>query len=168
MLVGRSPEGSSEGLQEEVEMAMATPEGLAPLLAQAAGNWPPWLADAMAHLALRCATPRRRARPALDSQVLPELEVMLQEAEQAATREGRYDAVGGWHAWKLHAAGDAHAKELEPTRLCVVCLDREATHAFIPCGHQCVCGADGEAVMRQPAKSCPVCRVRSECLVHIY
>lgn len=170
MLVGRSPEGSSEGLQEEVEMAMATPEGLAPLLAKAAGSWPPWLADAMAHLALRCATPRRRARPALDSQVLPELEAMLVEAEQAATRQGRYDAVVGSHAWKQHAAGGrGHAEEpAEPTRLCVVCLDREATHAFIPCGHQCVCGADGEAIMRQPTKTCPVCRVVSECIVHIY
>jgi len=91
---------------------------------------------------------------------------MLIEAEQAATREGRYDAVVGSQAWKQHAAG--YAEEAEPARLCVVCLDREATHAFIPCGHQCVCGVDGEAIMRQPAKSCPVCRVVAECLIHIY
>ena len=38
MLVGRSPEGSSESLQEEVEMAMATPEGMTPLLAKATAS----------------------------------------------------------------------------------------------------------------------------------
>ena len=69
MLVGRSPEGSPDSLQDEVDLAMASPGGLTPLLAEAAGRWPGGMADALAHLALRCANPRRRSRPALDSQV---------------------------------------------------------------------------------------------------
>ena len=96
-------------------------------------------------------------------QVLPELEAMLAEAEKTAALDGRYHAAGGSHAGKQH-----EEPEPEPARVCVVCLDREATHAFIPCGHQCVCGADGEAIMQQPVKLCPVCRVPSECIVHIY
>ena len=69
MLVGRSPEGSPDSLQDEVDLAMASPGGLTPLLAEAAGRWPGGMADTLAHLALRCANPRRRFRPALDSQV---------------------------------------------------------------------------------------------------
>jgi hypothetical protein len=39
--------------------------------------------------------------------------------------------------------------------LCVVRLDDEKTHAFVPCGHRCVCGRCGEAITD---KKCPVCR----------
>jgi len=40
---------------------------------------------------------------------------------------------------------------------CVVCLDNDATHAIVPCGHLCVCAECGD-----PTKlyNCPMCRGR--------
>lgn len=42
---------------------------------------------------------------------------------------------------------------------CVVCMEMPATHAFVPCGHQCVCRwcASGMNSSTDPFK-CPVCR----------
>lgn len=36
---------------------------------------------------------------------------------------------------------------------CVVCMDREPTHAFLPCGHKATCGECSTLVDR-----CPNCR----------
>ena len=55
---------------------------------------------------------------------------------------------------------------------CVYCFDGDAVHAFVPCGHQCLCGdcaaratemldADGEI-------SCYVCQVASSAVIRIY
>ena len=41
---------------------------------------------------------------------------------------------------------------------CVVCLDRTRTHAFVPCGHMCVCEECSAAVMDAAEQRCPVCR----------
>ena len=40
---------------------------------------------------------------------------------------------------------------------CVVCLDREQTHALVPCGHRCVCASCISAVWSN-GRVCPVCR----------
>jgi hypothetical protein len=41
---------------------------------------------------------------------------------------------------------------------CVVCLSRPKSHAFVPCGHECVCGQCSEALIRSGAGKCPICR----------
>lgn len=43
---------------------------------------------------------------------------------------------------------------------CVVCLDRQATHAVIPCGHLSLCGECADVIMAAPAGCghCPICR----------
>lgn len=51
--------------------------------------------------------------------------------------------------------------------ICVVCLDAESTHLFIPCGHRCVCAADAELLRRQGG-SCPVCRQHVEGILRVY
>eukprot|EP00929_Paragymnodinium_shiwhaense_P096967 TRINITY_DN58742_c0_g1_i1.p1 TRINITY_DN58742_c0_g1~~TRINITY_DN58742_c0_g1_i1.p1 ORF type:complete len:957 (-),score=226.41 TRINITY_DN58742_c0_g1_i1:67-2850(-) len=44
-------------------------------------------------------------------------------------------------------------------RCCVVCLDQEKTHAFVPCGHLCVCRSCADTLVAQrPHSLCPVCR----------
>ena len=44
-----------------------------------------------------------------------------------------------------------------PAAECVVCLDKEPTHALVPCGHLCLCDACSSACV--DTGECPVCRV---------
>ena len=39
---------------------------------------------------------------------------------------------------------------------CVVCIERQSTQAFVPCGHACVCERCAGSLAR--SKECPVCR----------
>jgi hypothetical protein len=50
---------------------------------------------------------------------------------------------------------------------CVVCDDEAATHAFIPCGHKCVCSTDAAEMIRR-GMPCPMCRSPAERAVHIF
>ena len=40
-----------------------------------------------------------------------------------------------------------------------MCLDREQTHALVPCGHRCVCAACGADIALCPICRAPVARV---------
>ena len=52
-----------------------------------------------------------------------------------------------------------------PDRQCVICLTNEKTHAFMPCGHLCVCEVCGKRAF-QERHACPVCRAgATECRV---
>ena len=50
---------------------------------------------------------------------------------------------------------------------CVVCMNAERTHAFVPCGHRCVCKKCG--VDERSFDTCPLCReqIASVMLVHL-
>jgi hypothetical protein len=48
------------------------------------------------------------------------------------------------------------AQELDEQNLCVICMDKRADFALVPCGHKCVCEEDASLICRQG--SCPVCR----------
>ena len=56
-------------------------------------------------------------------------------------------------------ASDAKVKEGKPShaRECVVCFDRDVSHIFVPCGHQCVCERCAATVMATSCE-CPICR----------
>ena len=58
--------------------------------------------------------------------------------------------------------GHAHAGPRE----CVICLDAEATHALVPCGHKIVCAADAPAVVAWG--TCPWCRVKVQLAIQVY
>lgn len=45
----------------------------------------------------------------------------------------------------------------ESDNICVVCMTEPSVHAFIPCGHRCVCVGCSESIMDDDAK-CPICR----------
>jgi len=42
---------------------------------------------------------------------------------------------------------------------CVVCIDAVASHAFLPCGHRCICGDCSQAIGRNwRSGKCPLCK----------
>jgi hypothetical protein len=72
---------------------------------------------------------------------------------------------------QLHAATPAReepsmagpsSQSADDGTLCVVCIDSDRTHAFLPCGHNVCCG-DCCAEIMAGTKECPVCR--ATCLI---
>jgi len=53
-------------------------------------------------------------------------------------------------------------------QLCVVCLLAPKTHAFVPCGHRCVCALCGSNICKETRASCPVCRAPAQELLHVF
>mmetsp|Transcript_23427 Transcript_23427/g.46683 ORF Transcript_23427/g.46683 Transcript_23427/m.46683 type:complete len:286 (-) Transcript_23427:314-1171(-) len=51
-------------------------------------------------------------------------------------------------------------------RVCCVCLDAPASHAFAPCGHYCLCG--GRRCRAAVGRRCPVCRAAYDAIIKIY
>lgn len=61
------------------------------------------------------------------------------------------------------ASGNEHT-----ARPCVVCMAAAPTHAFVPCGHRCVCVECSNAIVSEPAATCPICRVVIEKALRIF
>ena len=53
-------------------------------------------------------------------------------------------------------------------QLCCICLTEPSTHAFIPCGHQCVCNACGNTIMNGNRPQCPIDRKSPTQIVRIF
>mmetsp|Transcript_53068 Transcript_53068/g.153013 ORF Transcript_53068/g.153013 Transcript_53068/m.153013 type:complete len:147 (+) Transcript_53068:1177-1617(+) len=54
---------------------------------------------------------------------------------------------------------------------CVVCLANPKSHAFVPCGHRCVCGVCSQEILHKGVRdgaSCPVCRAPATGALHIF
>ena len=60
----------------------------------------------------------------------------------------------------------SRAEELELGECCI-CLDRGKSHAFLPCGHLCVC-MDCASFVTAMRGSCPICRRDVQVGVHIF
>ena len=43
-------------------------------------------------------------------------------------------------------------QQLRDERLCKMCLDKECSTVFLPCGHMCACDSCAEKVQK-----CPIC-----------
>ena len=52
----------------------------------------------------------------------------------------------------------------DPSNGCVICMNSFASHAYIPCGHQCVC----LECSTQFANRCPVCNQESQMVIKIW
>ena len=52
---------------------------------------------------------------------------------------------------------------LNDSECCSVCLVSRKTHAFLPCGHMCVCSACGSKLDR-----CPLCKMKAKWVTRIY
>lgn len=53
---------------------------------------------------------------------------------------------------------------------CVVCMTSERSHAFVPCGHRCVCAACSAEILRvgKAVAECPVCRTPATGALQIF
>jgi len=83
------------------------------------------------------------------------------------------------HEWvqpsQLRIASSANPASASGARLCedgedqqcVVCLTAEKTHAFVPCGHRCVCRSCGSELLKG-ARPCPICRARAQSILQIF
>lgn len=68
-------------------------------------------------------------------------------------------------------AGDAPEGDEDDEKLCVVCLSAAKTHAFLPCGHRCVCVSCGSEILNMHSASgstCPICRAAVAGFVQIF
>ena len=76
-----------------------------------------------------------------------------QRRQHALRRKVRSISTGDFMASLLSNTplpdrASAAVGEEEEDSSCVVCMDDECTHVFVPCGHVCVCATCAEAVMR--------------------
>mmetsp|Transcript_46280 Transcript_46280/g.86329 ORF Transcript_46280/g.86329 Transcript_46280/m.86329 type:complete len:518 (+) Transcript_46280:299-1852(+) len=138
MLTGRPVRGG-ERIQTTVQTALANN---ATFIDIAAGAWPITQATEFARLALECAHLQPGSRPCLKTSILPRLEELYKQAQ-----------------------GSFNSGE---ETVCAICLDASVTHAFVPCGHRCVCKHDAELVMAQSNKRCPICRAPPTQVIQIY
>eukprot|EP00401_Gymnodinium_catenatum_P025376 CAMPEP_0117546852 /NCGR_PEP_ID=MMETSP0784-20121206/46820_1 /TAXON_ID=39447 /ORGANISM="" /LENGTH=789 /DNA_ID=CAMNT_0005343735 /DNA_START=18 /DNA_END=2387 /DNA_ORIENTATION=- len=55
-------------------------------------------------------------------------------------------------------------------QMCVICLSAPKSHAFVPCGHRCVCTSCAADVLGQGSGSatCPICRAIVQNVLQIY
>lgn len=52
---------------------------------------------------------------------------------------------------------------------CVVCIDAVASHAFLPCGHRCICGDCSKAIgMNWRSGKCPLCKRSAQKISQIF
>merc|ERR1712130_217175 len=51
-------------------------------------------------------------------------------------------------------------------RICIICCQFERTHAFVPCGHLCVCENCVQVTLE--TKMCPICRQSSTQAIKVY
>ena len=58
------------------------------------------------------------------------------------------------------------AQEADQENLCVICMERAADYALLPCGHKCVCQQD--AVATKQRGTCPVCRSQVQAYNRIF
>ena len=60
---------------------------------------------------------------------------------------------------KLEAAPALTDRFVVPdAEMCEVCQDFRRTHAFVPCGHKCVCRNCAANIARREDAACPMCR----------
>ncbi|CAB9515242.1 expressed unknown protein [Seminavis robusta] len=70
------------------------------------------------------------------------------------------------------AAGEEEVDE-QKNNTCVVCFEAEPSHAYIPCGHRCICSDCAELQYASSCDSgtemkCPICREPTVCVTRIF
>ena len=97
-----------------------------------------------------------------DDQILKIFRDELQPlvAERAATKEQLSIVNSELAALRVEVAAfreQAAKFAKKNTKWCVVCFERENSHAFMPCRHKCVCKECARQVVEK-YKKCPICR----------
>eukprot|EP00930_Biecheleria_cincta_P064272 TRINITY_DN4982_c2_g1_i1.p1 TRINITY_DN4982_c2_g1~~TRINITY_DN4982_c2_g1_i1.p1 ORF type:complete len:519 (-),score=40.76 TRINITY_DN4982_c2_g1_i1:52-1608(-) len=90
---------------------------------------------------------------------------------QSTSNIVKFRPCDGTHMEKAISSTPNHdTSEFDEDLMCVVCLDAKKTHAFVPCGHQCVCAdcAHGLLPRRSGDATCPVCRASVSNVIQIF
>ena len=92
---------------------------------------------------------------------------MEAEAEAEAERAGAEVAEAEVAEAEVAEAQDTEAQDTEAAAPsapeCVVCMSAPASHAFVPCGHRCVCYECGCVL-----DECALCRAPAQHLLRVY
>ena len=89
------------------------------------------------------------------------LDIILANTRQAS--EGGFTVENG-RIVQRGTMGQPEGLKREPSNdLCVICMDEKATHAIVPCGHQCLC-LDCAGLVDK----CPMCRVAKQSVIKIF
>ena len=100
---------------------------------------------------------------------------MLQEHEEMESNELMtefWESASETYS-DLHAQQAAEEQRQEGMQVrmndsdCIVCRDRERTHAIMPCGHRCVCEGCARELYNR-GQGCPQCRGSMDSFLRIY
>jgi len=77
-----------------------------------------------------------------------------------------------WHSDQMQRSTSYFKKRFEergekPKAMCTICLDNPSTHAFMPCGHKCMCG-DCADKLPPESRVCSICKQKWTTLGQIY
>lgn len=89
----------------------------------------------------------------LEESYLDDMEEWETMPEEAPLQESSHTADE-----QRAAVESAKRKDVDPSKICRICIDSPKTHAFVPCGHYCICEGCANALMSNPPLKCPVCR----------
>ena len=65
------------------------------------------------------------------------------------------------------AVDKAASKDVQPEE-CIVCFEPNKSHAFIPCGHLCVCAKCAEEHYSAADIVCPMCRDKATGIYRVF
>lgn len=132
--------------------------------------------------AAQAAESERRAREATECKQVERIarEINAEIGRGHGSRGGR-GGRGGHGGRGEKGGGRAHAsaaasssasaqpgEDPENDSSCVICMDLEATHAGVPCGHMCLCVNCVAKMEKSGNKTCPTCRKQSVMFMRVF
>mmetsp|Transcript_91881 Transcript_91881/g.134279 ORF Transcript_91881/g.134279 Transcript_91881/m.134279 type:complete len:205 (+) Transcript_91881:490-1104(+) len=117
------------------------------------------------------AVKREKLAQAVEKKKADNAALLLQEAQQRCEALARLaaEAEQARQNAELVARLAANGTEHDDDEgLCVVCMECVGDHAFLPCGHRCVCKEDADALRLKPPLKCPLCREPAVSCVKIF
>ena len=117
-----------------------------------------------------CRAKKREARQRAEQTLWEEQEQTREKKEKEAARKAeiRQNKDARIAAEKAASKAESKAEEAQSRLECVVCLEQEKTHIFIPCGHKCVCKACADVVMKNVGAKCPLCRKKASQVCRVF
>ena len=95
----------------------------------------------------------------------------FEHGKNTAHGEGMMTAAEGERAASSNESRprtDSEASNGESKAKCVVCLEKNADTAVIPCGHMCGCGDCLQMISESANPQCPLCRGPMTSVIRIY
>jgi hypothetical protein len=102
--------------------------------------------------------PKRGPQSSGTEQELREQLVLRKEMDDKEMSERKFQEKSEEQGKDSNEIVDCSLQQDMAQSECCVCLDTAKSHAFVPCGHLCVCAACAESIMSSSKKECPSCR----------